>query len=78
MAVTLEKTGKPEQFPVYTGPIPMREAKYSPDGIWLVFESWPKGGNHEISIMTANGSSQRNLTNDPQYDFDPTWRPLFK
>jgi serine/threonine protein kinase len=75
MAVSLENTEDRKQFPVYTGPIPMREAKYSPDGIWLAFESWAKGGNHEISIMTANGASQRNLTDDPLNDFDPAWRP---
>jgi eukaryotic-like serine/threonine-protein kinase len=78
MAVTLDNTGERKQFPVYTGPIPMREARYSPDGIWLAFESWAKGGNHEISVMTANGASQRNLTEDPQNDFDPAWRPLLK
>ena len=41
------------------GPIPMREARYSPDGLWLVFENWPSSGNHEIAVMTTNGTLRR-------------------
>jgi eukaryotic-like serine/threonine-protein kinase len=75
VAVTLATTAQQDQSPLYSGPVPMREARYSPDGLWLAFESWAKAGNHEISIMTTNGSSLRNLTNSPNYDFDAAWRP---
>lgn len=53
----------------------MREGRYSPDGLWIVYESWPKGGNHEIFIMTVNGAQRRQITDDPRNDFDPAWRP---
>jgi serine/threonine protein kinase len=57
-------------------PIPMREARYSPDGFWVAFESWPRGSNHDIYIMTANGAGRRQLTTQPRADFDPVWRPV--
>jgi serine/threonine protein kinase len=63
------------EFNIRIGPVPMREARYSPDGLWLVFESWPEGGNHEIYIMTTNGAAFTQITNNPAADFDPSWRP---
>jgi Tol biopolymer transport system component len=63
------------EFPINVGPLPMREAKYSPDGVWIVFEGWPRAGNHEIIIMTTNGANLQQITNLPSFDFDPTWRP---
>jgi len=63
------------EFNIRIGPVPMREARYSPDGLWLVFESWPEGGNHEIYIMTTNGAALTQITNNPAADFDPAWRP---
>jgi hypothetical protein len=56
--------------------VPSRSAKFSPDGVWLVFESWPDGENHDIFIMTPNGVDNQRLTNDPAFDFDPAWRPV--
>jgi Tol biopolymer transport system component len=55
--------------------IPMREAAYSLDGAWIVFESWPEGTNHDIFIMTHNGLGRQRLTSDQALDFDPAWRP---
>lgn len=55
--------------------IPMREASYSPDGIWLAFESWPDGSNHDIYTMTANGLGRQRLTSDPAFEFDAAWQP---
>jgi TolB protein len=83
MAVNLTTNdGKPipqnlrKEVPVYSASVPMREAKYSPDGVWVAFETWGKGGNHDIAIMTSNGSSFQILTTDgPRSDFDPSWRP---
>lgn len=54
---------------------PMREAVYSPDGYWIVFEGWPLGGSHDIYIMTSTGIARTQLTDDPALDFDPIWRP---
>jgi len=53
-----------------TGSIPMREANYSPDGTWLVFESWPDGALHDIYIMKANGDELSQLTFGSAEDFD--------
>jgi Tol biopolymer transport system component len=54
-------------FPVYS-------PRYSPDGMWIVFEG-VKNGNHEIFKMAQNGSQLAQLTNDPAFDFQPAWRP---
>jgi Tol biopolymer transport system component len=66
------------EFRVYpfAGNIPMRKAEHSPDGFWLVFESWPDGVNHDIFVMTPNGAERTQITSDPALDFDPTWRPI--
>ncbi len=57
-----------------TGPV--AEVHPSPDGFWLVFESWPDGKNHDIYIMNINGSNRERLTTDPGFDYSPAWRPL--
>jgi Tol biopolymer transport system component len=57
-----------QTFPVYT-------PRYSPDGMWIVFEG-VKAGNHEIFMMAQNGSQLTQLTNDPGFDFQPIWRPV--
>jgi serine/threonine protein kinase len=67
--------GGMNEFRIFENWIPSREADYSPDGFWLVFESWPDGRNHDIYMMTANGVDRQPLTTDPGFDFDPAWRP---
>ncbi len=66
------------EFPVYPypGAIPMQEANFSPDGLWLVFESWPEGEHHDIFVMRSNGGELVQLTFDLALDFDPDWRPV--
>jgi hypothetical protein len=51
-----------------------KEPSFSPDGQWIAFTS-TRDQNPEIYIMTANGSGQQNLTNDPSRDFQPDWLP---
>jgi serine/threonine protein kinase len=63
------------EFRFNFGPVPIREAKYSPDGLWLVFESWPEGSNHDIYLMAASGAGRTQLTTSEFFDFDPAWRP---
>jgi serine/threonine protein kinase len=63
------------EFGFNLGPLPVREARYSPDGLWLVFESWPQGSNHDIYIMAASGAGRVQITNFPRLDFDPVWKP---
>ena len=54
---------------------PNDDPDFSPDGGWITFESWREGANHEIYIMTSNGSQQTRLTTDPGLDYQPAWRP---
>jgi serine/threonine protein kinase len=54
---------------------PMIEGRYSPDGQWIVFESWPDGTNHDIYVMDINGENIMRLTTDPGTDGNAVWRP---
>jgi hypothetical protein len=56
--------------------LPMAEARWSPDGNWIAFESWRDGVNHNIAIITSSCSQYVELTSDPGRDFDPAWRPI--
>ena len=53
---------------------PVENVTFSPDGLWLAFESWPDGRNHDIFVMDTDGKNLIRLTTDPDFDFDPTWR----
>jgi Tol biopolymer transport system component len=64
-----------QEFLIFPNWIPSRDADFSPDGVWITFESWPDGQNHDIYIMTHNGVNLQRLTADPADDFDPAWRP---
>jgi serine/threonine protein kinase len=75
VASTIDNEGL-RDFPVVLESIPTREGRYSPDGLWITFESWPKGSNHDIYIATVTGAGRKQLTTDPRIDFDPVWRPL--
>jgi Tol biopolymer transport system component len=57
------------------GSTPMAEGRFSPDGHWLAFETWPSGSNHEIAVMSSSCTNYKELTADPSSDFDPVWRP---
>jgi Tol biopolymer transport system component len=56
-----------------TGPI--NKVSISPDGSWVVYESWPDGVNHDIYLMGINGANRVRLTTDPAFDIDAAWRP---
>ncbi len=45
---------------------------WSADGTRIVFDT-NRDGNCEIYVMNADGSDQRNLSNDPSVDIDPDW-----
>jgi Tol biopolymer transport system component len=55
---------------------PIEDVTLSPDGLWLAFEGMDGEGNRDIYFMTIAGSGRTRLTNDPNIDFDPAWRPL--
>ncbi|MBN1536991.1 MAG: serine/threonine-protein kinase [Anaerolineales bacterium] len=67
--------GEYSEYAFDLGPVPVRDANYSPDGLWLVFESWPDGRNHDIYILTVSGAIRTRLTDYERVDFDPVWRP---
>ena len=48
---------------------------WSPDGKKIAFSS-VRDTNFEICVMNSDGSEQRNLTNNPAYDFFPSWSPF--
>ena len=47
---------------------------WSPDGRTIVLVSW-RDGNGEVYAMDADGTSPRNLTEDPANDVHPAWSP---
>jgi Tol biopolymer transport system component len=51
------------------------EVAYSPDGFWIAATGFPNG-QRDIYIMTPNGVSLTQMTNDLFSDFDPAWRPV--
>jgi len=51
------------------------DAAYSPDGLWIAFES-SDGVNYDIYGMGVDGKGRARLTTDPAMDFDPAWRPV--
>jgi len=55
---------------------PMEEPRWSPDGNWIVFETWPDGRNHNIAFITWSCTDFTEITNHPAEDFDPAWRPM--
>jgi Tol biopolymer transport system component len=55
---------------------PIEDVQFSPDGLWIVFESANGDGNRDIYFSTITGGDLTRLTNDPFDEFDPAWRPV--
>lgn len=75
--LSTEELFKEYRFPEqnYSVPLPATDQDISPDGYWLVFESWPDGTNHDIYISSVNGQIVHRLTTEPKFDFHPSWLP---
>jgi Tol biopolymer transport system component len=69
-------SGDYSEYRITQTTLPMREGRYSPDGMWIAFEGWPAGQNHDIFIVAANGGGLQKITSDPRADFDVAWKPL--
>jgi serine/threonine protein kinase len=50
------------------------EPDWSPDGLWIAFES-SRTGNKDIYVMDASGGGVRQLTTDDAPDRHPDWSP---
>jgi TolB protein len=50
-------------------------AAYSPDGQHIVFNSLRNQGQADLYVMRADGHSLRQLTNNPEPDWQPEWGP---
>ena len=72
-AVDAEDSPGVRLYPDYA--FPLREGKYSPDALLVVFEGWTEEGNRDIFTMFSSGSGLQRLTEDLATDFDPVWRP---
>ncbi|KAF0108821.1 MAG: hypothetical protein FD146_707 [Anaerolineaceae bacterium] len=50
-------------------------ASYSPDGLWIAFNSLRNDNQADLFVMRADGTYQRQLTDDPEPDWQPQWEP---
>jgi TolB protein len=50
------------------------QARFSPDGTRIAYQV-REGGAIDIHVADADGSNDRNLTNDPAFDVLPRWSP---
>ena len=50
-------------------------ASYSPDGQYIVFNSLRNNNQADLYIMRADGHSTRQLTTNPEPDWQPRWGP---
>jgi hypothetical protein len=69
---------EPDNLTNTSAPIQSRYPSWSPDGTKIAF--WPGTGNGlqpdaEIFVMNADGSGQRNLTDNLVGDIQPSWGP---
>ena len=48
---------------------------YSPDGQWIAFNSLRNDDQADLFIMRADGSSIRQITDNPEPDWQPQWEP---
>jgi serine/threonine protein kinase len=64
-----------KEYPLGQDRVPMRDARYSPDGYWIAAEAWPDLG-HKVYIMSSSGAGRTSLNTNSRGDFDPDWEPI--
>jgi Tol biopolymer transport system component len=75
MNIAYEKRDTASASRLKLGPLPVEDARFSPDGLWVAFESKSPGENRDIFYATITGDQRTRVTADPGIDFDPAWRP---
>lgn len=50
-------------------------SSYSPDGQWIAFNSLRNNEQADIFIMRSDGSGMRQVTDNPEPDWQPQWEP---
>ena len=50
-------------------------SSFSPDGQWIAFNSLRNNDQADIFIMRPDGSSMRQITDNPEPDWQPQWEP---
>ncbi len=50
-------------------------SSYSPDGQWIAFNSLRNNDQADIFIMRADGTDTRQVTTNPEPDWQPQWEP---
>lgn len=50
-------------------------AAYSPDGAWIAFNSLRNNDQADLFVMRADGSDLRQVTDNPEPDWQPQWEP---
>jgi len=48
---------------------------FSPDGQWIAFNSLRNDDQADLFVMRADGSSMRQITDNPEPDWQPQWEP---
>lgn len=56
---------------------PVVDVSFSPDGIWIVYES-TDGKNQDVFAYNLLTGEKIRLTDSPNIEFDPAWRPSQK
>jgi TolB protein len=50
-------------------------AAFSPDGQYVAYNSLRNGGQADIYVIRSDGTEERQLTNNPEPDWQPQWEP---
>ncbi len=77
MRINYEDRGK-QGVKVEIGPKPILNVHFSPDGLWLAFNSVETSDSRvkpDIYIIALGSSERQRITTDKSADVDPVWRP---